>query len=96
MKQSPGIFRLLTMRCADVVQFVSQAQDRDMTRSERFALRLHFMYCTACRRYRKQIAALREALRLHVKQVQQLKPGGPLALPPEARARISQALTTHD
>ncbi len=95
MKPSPGILRLMTMKCDDVVQFVSQSHDRDMTRGERFALRSHFLYCTACRRYRKQITSLRQALRLHVKQVQHLKPGGPLALPPEARARISQALSTH-
>jgi len=95
MKQSPSIWRLLTMPCGEVVQFVSQAHDRDLTRTERFAIRSHFLYCTACRRYRRQIAALRQALRLHVRQVQHLEPGGPLALSPEARARISQALTTH-
>ncbi len=95
MKQSLGIWRLLTMRCDEVVQFVSQAHDRDLTRAERFAIRSHLVYCTACRRYRRQIAALRQALRLHVRQIQHLKPGGPLALPPEARARISQALATH-
>ncbi len=94
MKPTRGIWNLLTMRCHDVVQVVSQAHDRDLTRGERFALRTHFLYCTACRRYRRQIAALRQALRLHVKQVQHLEPGGPLALSPEARARISQALAT--
>ena len=79
MKQSPGILRLMTMKCDEVVQFVSQAHDRDLTLGERFALRTHFVYCTACRRYRRQIEALRQALRRHVKQVQHLKPGGPLA-----------------
>ena len=95
MKPSRGIWHLLTMRFDEVVQFVSQAHDRDLTRAERFAIRSHLVYCTACRRYRRQIAALRQALRLHVRQIQHLKPGGPLALPPEARARISRALATH-
>ena len=95
MKPSRGIWHLLTMRCDEVVQFVSQAHDRDLTRAERFAIRSHLVYCTACRRYRRQIAALRQALRLHVRQIQHLKPGGPLALPPDARARISRALATH-
>ncbi len=95
MKQSRGIWGLLNMRCDEVVQFVSQDHDRDLTRAERFAIRTHLLYCTACRRYRRQIAALRQALRLHVKQIQHLKPGGQLALPAEARARISRALATH-
>ncbi len=94
MTQSRGIWGLLRMSCDEVVQFVSQDHDRDLTRAERFALRSHLLYCTGCRRYRRQIAALRQALRLHVEQIQHLKPGGPLALPPEARARISKALTT--
>ena len=95
MKPSRGIWRLMTMRCDEVVQFVSQAHDRDLTRAERFAIRSHFLYCTACRRYHRQITALRQALRLHVRQIQHLKPGGPLALPREARVRISRALATH-
>ncbi len=95
MKQSRGIWGLLRMSCDEVVQFVSQAHDRDLTRGERFALRSHFLYCKACRRYRRQIAALRQALHLHVRQVQHLQPGGSLALPREARVRISRALATN-
>ncbi len=94
MKQSRGIWGLPRMSCDEVVQFVSQDHDRDLTHGERFALRSHLLYCTGCRRYRRQIAVLRQALRLHVKQIQHLESGGPLALPPEARARISKALTT--
>jgi hypothetical protein len=40
---------------------MSEEQDRQLSRSERIALRLHTMMCIGCTNYRKHLAVLRRA-----------------------------------
>ena len=53
--------RILTLRCDESTRLVSQSLDRELSLSERWAVRLHAMICRSCRRYRKQLALIREA-----------------------------------
>jgi len=41
---------------------VSDSMDRNLSLTERFALRVHLVYCTGCRRFRSHLGALREIL----------------------------------
>jgi hypothetical protein len=50
------------IRCRDVTRLVSQLQDRDATRWERFRLRMHLAACAYCSRFERQIALLHEAM----------------------------------
>ena len=52
-----------SLKCEQSMQLVSGSLDRELSRSERIALRLHLITCRACRRARRQFLFLREALR---------------------------------
>ena len=52
--------KLLT--CRETTRLVSQGLDRDLAFGERVALRVHFAYCTGCRRASRQMAFLRKAM----------------------------------
>jgi predicted anti-sigma-YlaC factor YlaD len=83
MANGRGLWRLLNLPCEGVSALASQALDRPLARPERWAVRLHTLYCSACRRFRRQIAFLRRAMR----HLTAADPGGP-PLPPEVRDRI--------
>ena len=48
--------------CKDISRLVSQGQDRDFSRWERWKLRLHLAACAACARFEDQMRFLREAM----------------------------------
>jgi hypothetical protein len=49
--------------CKDISRLVSQGQDREFGRWERWKLRLHLAACDACARFEDQMRFLREAMR---------------------------------
>jgi predicted anti-sigma-YlaC factor YlaD len=86
------LWRWLNLPCREYARLSSEALDRPLTRSERWALRIHLISCLACRRYARQIAFLRAALAhlsTHVDH-DDLLPGP--ELPAEARQRIRHLL----
>lgn len=48
--------------CEDVSLLISQTHDRDLTRSERFNMKLHLAMCRYCSRFQRQLNTLREAV----------------------------------
>ena len=48
--------------CKEVMQLVSQRQDRALGLGERVALRVHFAFCAGCRNVEKQLGFLRRAV----------------------------------
>jgi hypothetical protein len=49
--------------CKEVHRLVIEGQDRTLPLPQRFAVRLHLMLCSACRRFEAQMAFLRQAMR---------------------------------
>lgn len=49
------------MHCRKASHLLSDAQDRELSRSERIALVFHLSMCSHCRRFSKQIKTLRQA-----------------------------------
>jgi hypothetical protein len=83
--------RLLTLPCEEITRLVSESLDGDLPWVQRWALRIHFLYCKACRRFKRQARFLGQALRRMAGEPD--GPGEPnLALSPEARRRIRQSL----
>lgn len=82
-------FRLLFEPCEGITSLVSKSFDLDLTRTERFAVRLHFLYCVACRRFRRQVKQIRRMFDVdHEAMI-----GAPeLKLSPDARARMTDLL----
>ena len=49
--------------CREACTLLAEAQDRKLTLRERVLLNFHLAVCPPCRRYRKQLAFLRENLK---------------------------------
>ena len=86
-------WRLLNAPCEEMASLISISLDRDLSRSQRVAVKLHLLYCKACRRYRRQIRLMREALRAIISQMEGAELSSGPALGAEARERIRRALT---
>lgn len=86
-----AIKRILTLRCDESARLVSQSLDRNLSPSERWAVRLHAMICRSCRRYKKQLALIREAWRQYADRshASKIVPAG---LPPDAKLRLNKIL----
>ncbi len=79
------IFHFLFMPCEGHTELISASMDRNLSRSERYALRLHLLYCSGCRRFRKQVAQLRRMFECVDKETNH---ADTLRLSVEARERI--------
>jgi hypothetical protein len=75
-----------------MTRLASESLDRDLSRLERVALRLHLLYCSGCRRYARQITLLREAMRRLLNRLESGEPLPGAALPDDVRERIKHAL----
>jgi len=62
MARSRSLVHLLFAHCDEMSAVASESFDRDLSRAERFALRLHLLYCSACRRAGGQMRAIRRAM----------------------------------
>jgi predicted anti-sigma-YlaC factor YlaD len=85
--------RLLTVPCDEIAKLVSTSLDGDLPWTHRFAIKIHMLYCKACRRYRRQILLLRRTLQALGAALDDVKAPPELSLPPEARERIRRSLT---
>jgi hypothetical protein len=52
--------------CKKVSELLSQAQDRRLTVGEKCGLYLHLALCEGCRRFRRQLEFIREAMKRYV------------------------------
>ena len=50
------------LSCKEASRLLSQREDRRLTLPEQVKLRLHVGVCTACTRFARQLAFMREAL----------------------------------
>ncbi len=82
-------FQFLFMPCEGYTELISASMDTDLSRLDRFAVRLHALFCKGCRRYRKQMLQLRSMLR-HIDE--NVRHSDALKLTAESRDRILLAL----
>ncbi len=50
------------LSCKDATRLISQMQDRRLTLAGRWLVRLHLLFCDACRRFQRQLDVLRDAM----------------------------------
>lgn len=79
------------LSCKEVTQLVSESLDRDLRVYQRMSMRVHFLMCKFCSRYRKQLFILRDAIRLHCEHDKEMDAHGS-CLSPEAKERIGKSL----
>lgn len=85
------IWRLLNAPCEDMTRLTSKAMDATLPFWERFAVKLHLLYCRACRRYKEHLLLLREAMRRAGEQAA-AGDDSSATFSAEARERIRRAL----
>lgn len=92
MSRPRSFWNLLNLPCDGMARLASESLDRDLSRLERVALRSHLVYCTACRRYLRQLKLIRAALKQLDASLQadDLLPGP--GLPDDAREQIKRSL----
>jgi hypothetical protein len=56
-------WRLLNMPCEGMTRVASESLDRDLSLLESVVLSSHLIYCTACRRYLRQLRFMRSEFR---------------------------------
>lgn len=78
-----------TPKCHDMTRLISQSMDGPLPLRTRIAMRMHYLICVWCRRYRDQLGFLREAVKSCPEQGEEKMPGN---LTSEARERLKAAL----
>ena len=80
--------------CKKVTYMVSESLDRELPFVQRMGIRMHLLMCKFCSRFRRQMLALSKIAKAFDAHAAHLEPS--VALSPEARARITQAMRQHD
>ena len=81
-----AVHLILTLHCEESTRLMSDALDRRLSFAERWALRLHFISCWSCRRFKKHLQAIRTAAARLAERTE----AAPLSS--EARRRIEETL----
>jgi len=81
----------MTPTCQDMTRLLSEAMDRPLPFGTRIKMRMHFLICKWCERYKNQLVFLRQAVRRHPDKLEgETVP--PPALSSDAKDRLKQAL----
>ena len=78
-----------TPKCHDITRLLSQSRDRPLPLRTRIAMRIHYLICVWCARYRDQLGFLGQALKACPERGAEHLRGG---LSPEARSRLKIAV----
>lgn len=84
-----AIWQILTIRCDRSSHLASESLDRELTRAERWAMKLHEFVCKSCRRCHRQLIQLREAAQ---RRKQSAAEAEPASLSAAQRARMIESL----
>lgn len=78
-----------TPNCAEMSRLASLSFEQPPSPGMRLRMRLHYLICVWCERYRKQLAFLRRAIQ---QDPEQLNQSAPARLSDEARERLKRSL----
>lgn len=82
------------LTCKDASHLISESQERPLGFMERWGLRFHLWMCISCRRFERQMALMRQALREMGRRIE--ADAQDIDLSPAARERIRKALAERD
>ena len=89
---TPAKVSLLSLSCCEATRLASDALDRELTRRERWALRVHTFLCTNCRRFAAQIGTIHHAVARVTEDLRKQWSAGLVTLSAERRAQIKRML----
>lgn len=82
----------LTPPCKDITRLLSESMDRTLPLALKIKLHVHLLICEGCRRYREQLAAIRQALRQSGTRPNSEAQSPSQGAPPDAQDRLKRAL----
>ena len=82
----------ITPPCKDMTRLLSEAMDRPLPFGIRVRMRLHFLICKWCERYKNQLLFLRQALRRNPYELESEIPASSTPLSPEAKDRLKRVI----
>ncbi|MHC5112222.1 MAG: zf-HC2 domain-containing protein [Planctomycetota bacterium] len=82
---------ILTLNCETSTRIMSDGLDRELSRTERYGVRLHSFICHSCRQFGKQLIIINDAVR-----AQGTAKSSSDSLTPEARQKMIDALRNAD
>ncbi|GJM25229.1 MAG: hypothetical protein DHS20C16_16440 [Phycisphaerae bacterium] len=85
-------FKLLNAGCEDHARLISLSLDHSLPRSQRFAVKLHLLYCRACRKFRRDAHLMRESIKLGCDESSEFPQTTGAALSPQAADKIAASL----
>ena len=94
MAFAQDMVKLLTLRCREATALLSAAEDGELSRVNRWALRSHLLICDPCRRFRRQLHKLARIIDAAVKRLETdgRLPG--VRLSDEARQRLRELIAS--
>ncbi len=78
-----------TPKCPEVTRILSLGMEKEVPLITRIKLRIHFLMCSFCERYMKQLKYIRQVSREFPEKIGEVSNA---ALPPDAKERIKSAL----
>ena len=84
----------MKITCKEASRLISERQERDLSFSDRWRLRVHLWICDNCRRFERQVKLLRTAMH-SLGQGEESGLQGP-GLTAESKERIRKALAERD
>ena len=88
----PDVKLILTCHCERASLLASESLDRELTFSERWAMRVHHAICSQCRRAARQLRELRQALAKLPEELRYTLARPDDQLSPQAKARIIDSM----
>ncbi|WP_425395269.1 zf-HC2 domain-containing protein [Aeoliella sp.] len=92
----PDLKLILKCQCQQASLLASEALDRDLTFSERWAVRMHFLVCKPCRRVARQLRQLQQAARQMPDEVRRALGKSCEGLSPSAKSQIIESMRRSD
>jgi len=78
-----------TPTCPEVVRILSLGMDKELSLMMRIKLRIHYLMCSFCERYMKQLKYIRQVSREFPEKIGEISDA---KLPTEAKERLKEAL----
>src|SRR5712691_7489735 len=78
-----------TPTCPEVVRILSIGMDKELSLLMRIKLRIHYLMCSFCERYMKQLKYIRQVAREFPEKIVEISDA---KLPAEAKQRLKEAL----
>jgi Putative zinc-finger len=84
---------LLGLSCREASRLISESMDRELSRREKWALRLHTILCAACRRFAQQVTLIRQVIANMPNDLRENWSNSSAKLSTERRAQIKRLLS---